>query len=73
MKIRKGRWIPAEITGCMTLVPIFQCSRCKYIQSGYLTTEACNNCGSINTVDATKPTDIAVLANFFEHNEGKQL
>jgi Zn finger protein HypA/HybF involved in hydrogenase expression len=66
MKIRKGKWIPAEITGCMTLVPIFQCSRCKYIQSGYLTTEACTNCGSINTVDKTKDVEIEAISKFLE-------
>jgi Zn finger protein HypA/HybF involved in hydrogenase expression len=66
MKIRKGKWIPAEITGCMTLVPIFQCSRCKYIQSGYLTTESCPNCGSINIVDKTKDVEIDAISKFLE-------
>ena len=66
MKIRKGKWIPAEITGCMTLVPIFQCSRCRHIQSGYLTTEACTNCGSVNTVDKTKDVEINAISKFFE-------
>lgn len=71
MKIRKGKWIPTEITGCMTLVPIFQCSRCKYIQSGYLTTEACNNCGSVNTVDKTKDVELDAISKFFEQQEDK--
>jgi hypothetical protein len=71
MKIRKGKWIPTEITGCMTLVPIFQCSRCKYIQSGYLTTEACNNCGSVNTVDKTKDVELDAISKFFEQKEDK--
>lgn len=66
MKSKKGKWLPIEIDGCMTLVPIFQCSRCKYIQSGYLTTEACNNCGSVNTVDKTKDVEIEAISKFLE-------
>ena len=68
MKIRKGKWLPVEIEGCMTLVPIYQCSKCSYDQSGYLTTETCNNCGSVNTVDPTKEVNIASIEKFFEQN-----
>ena len=66
MKSRKGKWLPIEMAGCMTLVPIFQCSRCKYILSGYPTTEACTNCGSINTVDKTKDVEIEAISKFLE-------
>jgi hypothetical protein len=66
MKSRKGKWLPTEIAGCMTLVPIFQCSKCRHIQSGYLTTEACTNCGSVNTVDKTKNVEIDAISKILE-------
>lgn len=69
MKVRKGKWIAVNPTDCMTLLPIYECSKCKYIQSGYLTTEICNNCGSVNTVDPTKDKEMAIFSKYFEQAE----
>jgi len=64
--MKKGKWISVTPTDCMTLLPVYQCSKCKYLESGYLTTEVCTNCGSINTVDKTKDIEISILSNYFE-------
>lgn len=66
MRIRKGKWIAISPTDCMTLVPVYECSKCKSIQSGYLTTEICNNCGSVNKVYPTKGKEMAILSKYFE-------
>lgn len=49
--MKKGKWICVHPTDCFTPLPVYQCSECEYLESGYLTTEACFNCGSLNTVD----------------------
>lgn len=67
--MNKGKWIIVHPTDCFTMVPVYQCSNCKYLESGYLTTEACTNCGSVNTVDKTDYKEIAILTNFFEQIE----
>lgn len=69
MKVRKGKWIAVSPTDCMTLVPVYQCSKCKSIQSGYLTTETCSSCGSVNTVDPTKDVEMAIFSKYFEQIE----
>lgn len=64
--MKKGKWISVHPTDCMTLLPVYQCSRCKYLESGYLTTEACTNCGSVNTVDKIAIKEMSILSNYFE-------
>lgn len=66
MKIRKGKWIIVHPTDCFTLVPVYQCSECNHIESGYLTTEACTKCGSINTIDKIDWREISLFASNFE-------
>lgn len=64
--MKKGKWISVHPMDCMTLLPVYQCSRCKYLESGYLTTEACANCGSANTVDKIAIKEMSILSNYFE-------
>lgn len=45
-----GKWIIVEPTDCFTAVPVYQCSRCKKLTSGYEPDSVCVYCGSINKV-----------------------
>ena len=67
--MKKGKWIIVHSTDCMTMVPVYQCSKCKHLESGYLTTEACTNCGSVNEVDKTDCRELTILSNFFKQTD----
>lgn len=67
--MKKGKWICVHPTDCFTLLPVYECSECKHIESGYLTTEACTNCGSLNTVSKT---DYKEMALFLSNSEQKE-
>ena len=69
--MKKGKWIIVHPTDCFTLIPIYQCSECEYLESGYLTTEACVNCGSANTVDKTDYRELTLFASNLEQQEDK--
>ena len=61
MKIKTGEWIIIHPTDCFTLLPVWECSICEYVESGY-TPKYCSRCGSINTIAKNKHVKRAICA-----------
>lgn len=47
----EGKWITVHPTDCYTLVPVYQCSNCGKLVSGYEPARICTHCGSDNEID----------------------
>lgn len=62
MKI--GEWVIVEPTDCMTMLPIYECSLCYYLRSGYDPDPVCPNCGSLNMINTKKCIKWPVLTDF---------
>lgn len=50
----KGEWILVEPTDCFTMLPIYECSKCKKTCYGYLLESICKNCGSKNKINTKR-------------------
>lgn len=57
----KGEWILVRPTDCCTMLPIYECSKCKKSSYGYLLESICKNCGSRNKLNPKKYIDKAIL------------
>lgn len=66
----KGEWILVEPTDCFTLLPVYECSKCKKISSGDKLESICENCGSKNKVNTKKYISKPILGNlqYYEKN-----
>ncbi|MBQ2396253.1 MAG: hypothetical protein II304_04310 [Bacteroidales bacterium] len=56
-----GKWIAVNPTDCFTAVPIYQCSACKDIYSGYEPDLICIKCGSRNKIDIHKSVSLPIF------------
>lgn len=61
--MKNGEWIIVHPTDCMTMLPVYQCSICKELTSGFAP-KRCFNCESINTISPDKIVSIPI----FERN-----
>lgn len=50
----KGEWILVVPTDCFTMLPIYECSKCKKSYHGYYPEPFCGNCGSKNKLNVKK-------------------
>lgn len=57
----KGEWILVRPTDCSSILPIYECSKCKKTCSGYLLESICKNCGSRNKLNPKKYIDKDIL------------
>ena len=48
---REGKWIIVHPTDCFTMVPVYQCSNCGRLTSGYEPDRICTHCHSDNEID----------------------
>lgn len=51
MKHKSGEWIIVHPTDCFTMLPVYECSICKNLCSGYDPDPICIYCGSENKVN----------------------
>lgn len=56
-----GEWILIHPTDCFTMFPVYECSICDYIESGY-TPRCCPHCGARNTIAKNKFITRALFA-----------
>ena len=47
----KGEWILIEPTNCFTMLPVYECSKCKKLYHGYEPESFCGNCGLKNKIN----------------------
>lgn len=57
---KTGKWTIVHPTDIMTLVPVWQCSNCKGLVSGYTTDKNCIHCGSENKKAVNKKIKLAI-------------
>lgn len=57
----KGEWILVKPTDCSTMLPIYECSKCKKSYHGYQPESICKNCGSNNRVNTKKYISKAIF------------
>lgn len=50
----KGEWILVVPTDCFSMLPIYECSKCKKTYHGYDQESICKHCGSKNKVNPKK-------------------
>lgn len=65
----KGKWRIVHPTDCFTMLPVYECSRCKYLNNGYDPGVICPKCGSKNSEDNKKSVTRTILDNVFEQND----
>lgn len=49
-----GQWIIVHPTDCFTMLPVYECSVCKKLDSGYDPDPICPHCGAKNKVNTKK-------------------
>ena len=58
---KKGEWIIVHSDDIFTLVPVFQCSVCKKLTSGYITSDdICPHCEAQNKVAPNKCVELSI-------------
>lgn len=57
---KTGEWVIVHPTDVMTMVPVWQCSCCKGLVSGYTTDKNCIHCGSENKEAVNKKVKLAI-------------
>lgn len=62
---KKGEWLPVCPTDCMTMLPVYQCSKCGELTSGYDPDPICLKCESYNTVAVNKLECIPIFDKSF--------
>ena len=55
-----GEWIIVHPTDVFTMVPVWQCSSCKQLTSGYTPDKICPNCESKNKEAVNKHVELAI-------------
>lgn len=58
----QGEWIIVFPTDCRTLIPVYQCSTCKNLTSGYAPKATCADCGSVNKIANDKFVELAIFS-----------
>ena len=64
-KKRKGQWILVRPTDCFTMVPVYQCSICNKLTSGYEPQHICMNCGADNQIAPNQYIERAIFNETF--------
>ena len=59
--MKKGKWIIVHPTDCFTMVPVWQCSVCKKLTSGYTPDKMCIYCDSNNKEDNSTFVELAIF------------
>lgn len=57
---KKGEWIIVHPVDVFTMVPVWQCSNCKGLVSGYTPDKNCNNCDSENKEAVNKHVELSI-------------
>lgn len=60
-KLKQGNWLIVHPTDCFTMLPVWQCSSCKQLTSGYTPDEICEHCGSRNKEDTKHSVELAIF------------
>ena len=56
-----GEWIIVHPIDCFTMVPVYQCSVCGKLTSGYDPDPKCLDCGAVNKVAKNKSVELEIF------------
>ena len=62
---KKGEWVIVHPTDCMTMLPVYQCSNCGKLTSGYDPEPICIECESYNVKAINKSISIPIFDKTF--------